>query len=358
MEKITTKHIKGQYSKIEEPIILEETEKTRTFLKCAFTPQGVNGELWRQKKMVDGTFLEKNEVDFRKKEMDGCSVKIDIPTKGMINLAKDLYTLFKVRKEYGVEFGEQKYITGKEDEFIKVTDKNKKEIIEDLINKGYSQDFFKKIEDLDPKALQKISKATIQEKREEDVKEFESSIIDNNNEGYWQHFFENKKWIFGYGLNYKILKQVQSQPNYGGASYTGKGGQRGDYLTATEGTNKYTVLVEIKTPLTNLLKGSSPHHSGAWSLSDDLTNAITQLQANIDTWNTEGSTTPKNVEELSNQRTFTVTPKGILVIGKQKELENDRSKRRTFERFRQSINGIEVITFDELLERAKFITKE
>jgi len=73
-------------------------------------------------------------------------------------------------------------------------------------------------------------------------------------EDRWQNFFERNKWIFGYGLNYHILRQEQSQPHYGGTRVDGKGGQRGDFLTSTVGDINFTVLVEIKTPATLLVQ--------------------------------------------------------------------------------------------------------
>jgi hypothetical protein len=52
-----------------------------------------------------------------------------------------------------------------------------------------------------------------------------------------------------------------------------------------------------------------------------------------------------------------VQPKGIVVVGSLSEVKDDRNKRETFQRFRKSIHGIDIITFDELLERAKFIVR-
>lgn len=54
---------------------------------------------------------------------------------------------------------------------------------------------------------------------------------------------------------------------------------------------------------------------------------------------------------------FTVSPKGIVVIGKTSELDN-LDKRNSFERFRREIRNPEIITYDELFERAKFIVGE
>lgn len=49
-------------------------------------------------------------------------------------------------------------------------------------------------------------------------------------------------------------------------------------------------------------------------------------------------------------------PKGIIVAGSLAQVENDRTKPETFELFRKSIHGVDdIITFDELFERARFI---
>jgi len=195
-------------------------------------------------------------------------------------------------------------------------------------------------------------------KRKEKLAEFESSLIEHaTNENWWQDFFERNKWIFGYGLNYQILRHEQSQPIYGGTSLNGKGGQKGDYLTFTEGDLSFTVLVEIKTPNTPLLQGSSEIRSGAWSLSKDLTDAVSQIQANIEMWDKQGSRQPDNMDTLEKDNIFTVQPKGIIVIGSLSQLET-RSKRETFQRFRKSLHGVDILTFDELFKRARFIVDE
>lgn len=180
--------------------------------------------------------------------------------------------------------------------------------------------------------------------------------LNSEREGYWQKFFEQNKWIFGYGLNYQILKQEQSQPHYGGMRVDRRGGQKGDYLTSTSGDINFTVLVEIKTPATPLLQGTGEIRSGAWSLSKQLTDALSQIQTNMSTWDKQGSEHPDNRDNFERRGVYTVQPKGIIVIGVLAQL-NSRSKRETFQRFRKSIHGIDILTFDELYERAKFIVE-
>jgi hypothetical protein len=192
-------------------------------------------------------------------------------------------------------------------------------------------------------------------KRKDKLTEFERALVDHkSDETWWQNFFENNKWIFGYGLDYQIIKQEEAQPHYGGMKVDGIGDQKGDYLTSTQGDINFVVLVEIKTPDTKLLQGSKEIRRGAWSLSKDLPDALVQIEANIHTWDKQGSAQPDNLDRFEGQGIYTVQPKGIIIIGSLSEL-NDRNKRETFQRFRKSIHGVDIITFDELYHRAKFI---
>jgi hypothetical protein len=191
----------------------------------------------------------------------------------------------------------------------------------------------------------------------EKTQEFESGMASHaSDEDWWQNYFEINKWIFGYGLNYQILRQEQGQAHYGGSRIDGKGDHRGDYLTSTMGEINFTVLVEIKTPNTTLLQGSKEIRSGAWSISKDFTDAISQIQSNIQTWDQEGSKQQDNRTKFEDNSIFTVQPKGIIIIGSLGEFGEERSKRETFQRFRKSIHGIDIITYDELLYRAKYIS--
>lgn len=194
-------------------------------------------------------------------------------------------------------------------------------------------------------------------KRHEVLDEFRRALDEHPaEEAYWQDFFERNKWIFGYGLDYRILRQETSQPYYGGKDLYNRGGQRGDYLTHGGGDIMFTVLVEIKTPATPLLRGGKEIRSGAWSLSSELADAISQLQANVDQWERD-SRALQNIDALEAKDVYTVKPKGIIVIGRLKELAQTRTKRETFQRFRNSLHAIDILTFDELYDRARFIVE-
>lgn len=200
-----------------------------------------------------------------------------------------------------------------------------------------------------------VAEVNILLKRKERLATFETALKEQRPEHEWQRFFEQNKWIFGYGLNYVILR-LEKQPHVGGVRFDRTGGQNPDFLGITRGEVGFTVLVEIKTPQTHLLSGEDEIRNGAWSLSQELTDALMQIQANTDKWNTTGARTDENRDALEKHGVYTVRPKGILVIGSLAEVRDDpRSRRETFERFRKSVMGIEIVTFDELYERAKFI---
>jgi Domain of unknown function (DUF4263) len=149
----------------------------------------------------------------------------------------------------------------------------------------------------------------------------------------------------------------QPQAHVLGASVTGKDAQKADFLTSS-GPAKFTVLVEIKTPQTPLLRGKEPIRSRAWGLNTELTDALAQINANVESWGNIGQDSPENKQFMQDKNLRrTVKPKGIVVAGMLNTLEQDQTKLETFELFRKGIHGVEIITFDELHDRARYIVE-
>jgi len=251
-------------------------------------------------------------------------------------------------------FGKTSLIVGREEEVIQV-DASRAKVIKLLLAKGYSDDIWTELVHSDPDLATRLSYAQIHAQRKTALEEFQRNLTAGKSEAWWQEFFERNTWIFGYGLNYKFMNTLQSQPSYGGVKVSGAGMQKGDFLQRTEAYIKFTALVEIKRPSTQVL-GKKQYRNGAWELNEELSGAVSQLHANCRTWEMEGAQSVPNIEVLLEERTFTVQPKGILVIGNTNQL-TDASKRNTFELFRRNIVSPEILTFDELYERARFIVE-
>lgn len=184
-----------------------------------------------------------------------------------------------------------------------------------------------------------------------------------SNEALWQKYFEKNPWIFGYGLGYIFLSSLDDKKleqvvqGYSVDSY----GKRVDALMKTKGIISNLCFIEIKTHATELLE-SKPYRSGCWAPSKELAGAIAQVQGTVASAIEELSSkiNPSDSEgNPTGEEIFNYQPKSYLVIGSMGEFVSEhgvnKDKLRSFELLRKNTSNPEIITFDELYERAKFI---
>lgn len=226
-----------------------------------------------------------------------------------------------------------------------------RETLEKLLEQN-GDEVWEHLRQLQPDMMMNVALRLQHEERLAALRTFESQMNDEDwSEGDWERFFIANTWIFGFGLSYKFLSTVQNQPHLGGTTVTGSGAERGDFLMRSEAEVRFTVLVDIKKPNTALMH-RRPYRNGIYRPDNELGGGVAQLQANCNTWAVEGSRSPQNLRSLAEGQIFTHEPKGILVIGRTSEFAEDDDKRGSFERFRRLLQNPEVITFDELYERA------
>jgi hypothetical protein len=339
--------------------VLAETTTTRLVLRSDIVENRKNPDaaikvsLIHQRKSPNGTWEDTPTIPLSSLKA-GEQVKLTLHTEPTLELFRQLDNLYAIATKGKIGFGKTSLVVGREEEIIQA-DTSRTKVIKLLLAKGYSDDIWKALVLVNPDLATQLSYARIHAERKRELETFRLSLGKAQEENWWQEFFERNTWIFGYGLKYQILKSVQVQPRYGGTNVGGKGTEKGDFLERTEAEMKFTVLVEIKRS-DSLLLGSKSYRNGAWQLSEDLTGGVSQLQANCRRWEVEGSQAEQNREELQQKKIYTVHPKGILVIGATSQL-NDIAKRNTFELFRRSLTNPEILTFDELYERAKFIVE-
>ena len=340
--------------------ILSETETTRLLLRyeAVQNPKNPDAKIKvafiHQRKSSKGSWEDSPNVPLSSLKA-GEQVKFSLHSEPTLKLYEQLKNLYAVATSGRIGTGKTKLVVGREEEVIQA-DAKRANVIRLLLTRGHSQEIWNELIRTDPDLATRLSYARIQAERTKGLDTFHANLKKDQPEGWWQDFLEKNTWIFGYGLNYQILKTAQTQPRYGGQTVTGKGTQKGDYLQRTEATAKFTVLVEIKRPGTQLL-GTTRYRNGAWEFGGELTGGISQALANCCKWENEGSKTEENREILSKQHIFTVQPKGILVIGHTDQL-TDFAKRNTFQLLRRNTLNPEILTFDELYERAKFIVQK
>jgi hypothetical protein len=185
-------------------------------------------------------------------------------------------------------------------------------------------------------------------------------------EALWQQYFERNQWIFGYGLSYipvagltdrKLEQVVQGHS-------VASDGKRVDALLRTRGIISSLCFVEIKTHKTRLLK-DKPYRVGCWAASDELAGGIAQVHGTV----ASAAATLQTKLSLKDgngfptgEEAFNYLPRSFLVIGSLGQFVREQGiseeQYRSFELLRRNMTNPEVITFDELYERARFIVAQ
>lgn len=183
-------------------------------------------------------------------------------------------------------------------------------------------------------------------------------VTKTGEEEIWQHFFERNPWIFGHGLNYVFLdkegKKLEAVTT--GAAHASVG-NRVDALMRTRAAISQYVLIEIKKASTDLLR-KKPYRSGCWTVSSEVSDAVSQIQKTV--FDFTSNQTPKvqtKTEDgyMTGDEIFRVRPKSYLVIGNLRKLQDSDERFTCFQLFRSSLTAPEILTYDELYERAKCI---
>lgn len=193
------------------------------------------------------------------------------------------------------------------------------------------------------------------------LNEFREQLYEKDDwkETDWQDFFQKNPWIFGHGLDYKFLSILQKEMTVSDIDGDGKDAVKTDFLA---GATDFTVLVEIKTPQTPLTRWTNKIRSRTWGLSTELTDAISQILVQKAEWQVKSRSDSNYTDagELITQRAR--DSKAILIVGMMSALNGDdretKTKKNTFELFRRDSRNIEVVTYDELYERAYYIVNQ
>jgi hypothetical protein len=181
-------------------------------------------------------------------------------------------------------------------------------------------------------------------------------------EAVWQAFFEANTWIFGYGLTFHFLTSLDDQKLeqvVRGFDVTGHG-KRVDALMKTQARINSLCFVEVKRHDSALL--ASSYRPGAWPPSADLSGGVAQVQATVQDAVERIGRKLEVIDREGNpsgEALFNIEPRSFLIVGNLDEFVTpngiNEGKFRSFELYRRNMRRPEVITYDELLHRARFI---
>ncbi|TYT24963.1 DUF4263 domain-containing protein [Luteimonas viscosa] len=195
---------------------------------------------------------------------------------------------------------------------------------------------------------------------------FFQNLLERKNctpEALWQKFFEKNPWIFGYGLSYIFASSLDGKKLEQAVrgSDVAQPGKRVDALLRTKARASSLCFVEIKTHRTKLLKSKS-YREGCWAPSDDLAGAVAQVQGTV-AFAAEALMGSFRLTDDSGfptaEEVFNFSSRAFVVAGSLEQFVGEhgvsREQLRSFELFRRNTIQPEIVTYDELYERARHI---
>lgn len=173
--------------------------------------------------------------------------------------------------------------------------------------------------------------------------------LDNEKEKFWQELFKQHPNILSTIIP-SVVHIIEDQPYFGGKAIDNKGGTIGDFLYKS-GTNNVSII-EIKTPLTDLL--GTEYRNDVFCPSKELSGSIIQIRKQKDNLMKEYDHIKR--KSIIKEKDFEAyDPKSYIIIGNSSKLHPIELE--SFELFRNSLKDIEIITFNELIEKLKIFQK-
>jgi hypothetical protein len=169
-----------------------------------------------------------------------------------------------------------------------------------------------------------------------------SANADNKDEEFWQRLFACHSYVLSQLFAYPIVL-IKGRAYVGGKDLSDTGGNVVDFLFRTESSGA-AVLVEIKTPQARLL--GAKYRDGVFPPSTDLGGAISQVLEYSESLSTEFHALKRADDRLTSAR-----PYCVVVLGDASKELLDDARKRSFERFRERLVGVRVLTFDEVFRR-------
>lgn len=184
------------------------------------------------------------------------------------------------------------------------------------------------------------------------IKEFESLMEQRSEtptlEKKWQAFLKMHSWIFSYIFSFPIIL-LDDEAYVGGKNLSNKDGKVTDFIVKN-GLTDNVAFIEIKTHKTELLKKGAPYRgTDVFAMSSDLSGGITQVLNQRDNFQKHFATHKMNSDDAFES----FNSKCVVLMGSLGDL--DKKQIPSFELFRSNSKDVELLTFDELLDRFKNI---
>jgi hypothetical protein len=171
----------------------------------------------------------------------------------------------------------------------------------------------------------------------------------NGDEEFWQIKLQEASYVFSQLFSVPVTF-IQDKAYVGGQQIDGRSSRFVDFLFSG-GASGEAMLIEIKTPVTQLLQ-KSKYRSNVYAPDTGLSGSVVQAADYRNSVTRELQTIIRDRQiDLS-----TFNPKVVVIVGNYSELDTEE-KRRSFELYRSSLSNIDIVTFDELFRKMEYLAK-
>ncbi|MFT5915951.1 MAG: hypothetical protein ACI81T_002454 [Bacteroidia bacterium] len=352
-----------------DSFVLSKNSRTKTICRLSFHKSNTIGR-YIPRPIFQREFLD-GEIDISKSE-----------NKVIVNLSKSkdanrFWSLISFVNSYKElvdteQFSDSFKVVPKDSFIVEFKDKELAEKIEDL----------KELISLSDLSASDIRSITF-EQRKKNIKSFyyllknlpanekissiqyyrEKYKLSPGDEAVWHHFLKKNDWILGLNIDLKIVSEFLDEQKLGIEDSQGGKSPKVDFL----GISDFTTLVELKKASTPIFKakpstGRGKARANTWEFTADFIEGISQSigqKTELDKNFAQKQFVKDDNTRLSTDEIQSVDSNAILLIGNKKEEfpinkrdDDNLLKNRVLELFRRNSRNIDILTFDELFERA------
>jgi Domain of unknown function (DUF4263) len=307
-------------------VIENQTDKEKSVKFAVVHQRRARGQAWSD---LGGKSLAQLKA--------GEAAKIQLDTRETHSLLGHLLNLYEIGK-HGVHSGLTVLQVASEDEVIR-TDRGRARLIRKLIEGEFGDEIWTLLAEANPGLATRLSMSQIYQDRRKVLEEFERSLELDHNEHYWKRFLKLNDWIFGASY-IEILEEDRIDIHH-----------QTDIPFAVEGG--FMDIVELKKPdfpfwAVNQ-RGEDYWYRGKFLVPHaELRGAISQLSGYI----LQAEKQVTNSDYIKDhQGVVPLKPRGIVVHGRSNTWTEAHWY--AFRLLNDELHGIQVITFDHLLQRAK-----
>lgn len=172
---------------------------------------------------------------------------------------------------------------------------------------------------------------------------------ENSDEGFWQIKLSEHAYAISQLFSVPVTL-IQDKAYVGGMTLDGKDARYLDLMFAG-GTANDAILVEIKAPTTKLL--GRKYRTNVYPPSVDLGGSVVQVNDYCHSLRENILHATKNIGVELN----TFNPKRLVIIGHYEKELDDAKKKASFELFRGSLVGTDIVTYDEFFRKIEHLAK-